>query len=52
MDKKIVRKLEKTRALLIQTGLKYGFQNKKTIMLSKRLDRIMNKYFSQCTFPK
>lgn len=52
MDNKILRKLERTRKLMIQTGLKYGFHNQKTILISQRLDEIMNQYYSEYTFTK
>ena len=44
MDKGILKQLEQTRELMIECGLKYGFQNTKTIQLSKRLDELLNEY--------
>ena len=44
MDKGILKQLEQTRELMIQSGLKHGFQNAKTIQLSKRLDELLNEY--------
>jgi len=44
MDKGILKQLEQTRELMIESGLKYGFQNTKTIQLSKRLDELLNEY--------
>lgn len=44
MDKGILKQLEQTRELMIESGLKYGFRNTKTIQLSKRLDELLNEY--------
>ena len=44
MDKGILKQLEQMRELMIESGLKHGFQNAKTIQLSKRLDEILNEY--------
>lgn len=52
LDQKTLRKLEKTRSLLIRTGLKYGFHNQKTLLVSQRLDEIINQYYSKYSFPK
>lgn len=43
---KILIELEQTRALMIQSGMKYGFQNAKTIQLSEKLDLLMNEFDS------
>lgn len=40
----LLRKLEHTRELMIQSGIKNGLQNPKTIRLSQQLDRLMNRY--------
>ena len=47
MEDKLLRKLEQTRRLMIQSGIEHGLQNPKTIALSKRLDKLMNKYDQQ-----
>ena len=44
MDKGILKQVEHTRELMIESGLKYGFRNVKTIQLSKRLDELLNEY--------
>ena len=44
MDKSILKQLEQTRELMIESGLKHGFRNNKTIQLSKRLDELLNEY--------
>ncbi|SOB91882.1 stage 0 sporulation regulatory protein [Ureibacillus xyleni] len=44
MDKNLLKKLEQTRQLMIESGMENGLQNPKTIRLSKQLDRIMNQY--------
>ena len=44
MDKGILNQLEQMRELMIESGLKHGFQNAKTIQLSKRLDELLNEY--------
>lgn len=40
----ILKQLEQTRELMIQAGMKYGFQNIRTIKLSKQLDVLLNEY--------
>nr|WP_232337136.1 aspartyl-phosphate phosphatase Spo0E family protein [Lysinibacillus timonensis] len=47
MDKVTLNLLEKKRELMIQSGLKNGLLNFKTIRLSKELDQLMNKYDSK-----
>ena len=37
MDKGILKQLEQTRELMIESGLENGFQNPKTIQLSKQV---------------
>ena len=44
MEKGILKQVELTRTLMIQSGLKHGFQNVKTIQLSRRLDELLNEY--------
>ncbi|WP_431029306.1 aspartyl-phosphate phosphatase Spo0E family protein [Lysinibacillus sp. LZ02] len=44
MEKGILEQLEQMRALMIQSGMKHGFGNAKTIQLSKRLDELLNEY--------
>ncbi len=44
MEKGILKQVELTRTLMIQSGLKHGFQNAKTIQLSRRLDELLNEY--------
>lgn len=36
--------LEKTRSEMIRCGIKYGLENEKTILLSKKLDILLNQY--------
>ena len=48
----LLTELEHTRALMIQSGMKYGFQNVKTIQLSKKLDILMNEYEQLATNEK
>ncbi|MDM5332541.1 aspartyl-phosphate phosphatase Spo0E family protein [Ureibacillus composti] len=40
----ILKELEDTRELMIQSGMKNGLQNPKTIRLSRQLDELMNRY--------
>ncbi len=47
VDKVTLNLLEKKRELMIQSGLKNGLLNFKTIRLSKELDQLMNKYDSK-----
>lgn len=42
MGKSLLKKLEQTRQLMIESGMENGLQNPKTIRLSKKLDRLMN----------
>ena len=42
MEKNLLKKLEETRQLMIESGMVNGLQNPKTIRLSKKLDRLMN----------
>lgn len=42
MDKDILKKLEITRQLMIDSGIKHGFLNQKTIQLSKQVDHLIN----------
>lgn len=44
MEKSLLKKLEQTRQLMIESGIENGLQNPKTIRLSKRLDQLMNQY--------
>lgn len=44
LDVKLLLELEQTRALMIQSGMKYGFQHENTLLLSKKLDGLMNEY--------
>ena len=44
MEKNLLKKLEQTRQLMIESGIENGLQNPKTIRLSKRLDQLMNQY--------
>lgn len=52
MENKTLIKLEKMRFLMIKTGLNYGFQNDKTLLISQRLDELINDYYSQCYLEK
>ncbi|MCT6924133.1 MULTISPECIES: aspartyl-phosphate phosphatase Spo0E family protein [Bacillales] len=47
MDDGILKQLERTRELMIRSGIENGLRNAKTIRLSKQLDRLMNKYEEQ-----
>lgn len=47
MDDGILKQLERTRELMIRSGIENGLRNAKTIRLSKQLDRLMNKYEAQ-----
>ena len=38
--------IEKTRREMIQCGIKYGLKNEKTILLSKKLDILLNQFGS------
>ncbi len=40
----LLLELEQTRALMIHSGMKYGFQHENTLLLSKKLDALMNEY--------
>lgn len=40
----LLAELEKTRVLMIQSGMRYGFRDVKTIKLSEKLDELMNKF--------
>lgn len=44
MDKDILRQLELKRQLMIASGIEHGFLNKKTIHLSKQVDRLINAF--------
>ncbi|MFP3918719.1 aspartyl-phosphate phosphatase Spo0E family protein [Lysinibacillus telephonicus] len=44
MENNLLKKLEQTRQLMIESGIENGLQNPKTIRLSKRLDQLMNQY--------
>lgn len=44
MENSLLKKLEQTRQLMIESGMENGLQNPKTIRLSKRLDQLMNQY--------
>ncbi|WP_074432918.1 aspartyl-phosphate phosphatase Spo0E family protein [Bacillus ndiopicus] len=47
MEEGILKQLERTRELMIRSGIENGLRNAKTIRLSKQLDRLMNKYAKQ-----
>ena len=47
MGKAILQQLELRRQMMIDCGLQYGFQNEKTIRLSRQLDRLINLYEQQ-----
>ena len=40
----LLKKVEDTRKLMIQSGLQYGLLDTKTILLSERLDELLNLY--------
>lgn len=40
----LLKKLEHTRELMIQSGMRNGLQNPKTIRLSQKLDQLLNRY--------
>lgn len=44
MRNDLLKKLEKTRQLMIKSGVENGLQNPETIRLSKKLDRLMNEF--------
>ncbi|MER1984570.1 MAG: aspartyl-phosphate phosphatase Spo0E family protein [Solibacillus sp.] len=44
MEKEILRQLEIKRQLMIASGIKNGFSNKKTIQLSEQVDRLINAF--------
>ncbi|MER2105379.1 MAG: aspartyl-phosphate phosphatase Spo0E family protein [Solibacillus sp.] len=44
MEKDILRQLEIKRQLMIASGIKNGFSNKKTIQLSEQVDRLINAF--------
>lgn len=44
VENNLLKRLEQTREMMIQSGMKNGLQNPKTIRLSKRLDELMNQY--------
>lgn len=41
--------IEKTRREMIQCGIEYGLENEKTLMLSKKLDVLLNQFGSSST---
>ena len=41
--------IEKTRREMIQCGIEYGLENEKTLMLSKKLDFLLNQFGSSST---
>ncbi|MEC1178716.1 aspartyl-phosphate phosphatase Spo0E family protein [Metasolibacillus meyeri] len=47
MEEGILKQLERTRELMIRSGIENGLRNAKTIRLSRQLDRLMNKYAKQ-----
>lgn len=44
MSRMILYKMEKTRELMIKSGIENGLQNVKTIRLSRKLDELLNLY--------
>lgn len=44
MSEVILKKLEHTREKMIQCGLEKGFLNDETILLSRKLDHLLNLY--------
>ena len=44
--------IEKARKEMIQCGIKYGLENEKTILLSKKLDILLNQLGSSSMFLK
>ena len=44
MSRMILDKMEKTRELMIKSGIENGLQNVKTIRLSRKLDELLNLY--------
>ena len=44
MSRLILDKMEKTRELMIKSGIENGLQNVKTIRLSRKLDELLNLY--------
>ncbi|MEO4054303.1 aspartyl-phosphate phosphatase Spo0E family protein [Solibacillus sp. CAU 1738] len=50
MDKGFLKQLERTREMMIQSGLKKGLLNAETIRLSKELDHLMNKYAKEAQY--
>ncbi|GLC87669.1 aspartyl-phosphate phosphatase Spo0E family protein [Lysinibacillus piscis] len=47
MGKLLLKQMEKTREMMIRSGVENGLQNVKTIQLSRRLDQLMNTYYRQ-----
>lgn len=47
-----LKKIEKLRALMIQSGLENGFHNIKTIRLSKKVDELHNQYNKEKGYPQ
>ncbi len=47
VEEGILKQLERTRELMIRSGIENGLRNAKTIRLSRQLDRLMNKYAKQ-----
>lgn len=48
----ILREMEKTRALMIQSGIKNGLHSLKTIRLSRKLDQLHNQYNKEQGYPQ
>jgi len=46
----LLKQMERTREMMIRSGVENGLQNAKTIQLSRRLDQLMNTYYRQTTF--
>lgn len=41
---RLLNRIEKTRAYMMQTALEKGFQDKEVISLSQELDQLLNEY--------
>ena len=44
LDEALLSEIESTRQLMIQSGIENGLQSNKTLLLSKRVDRLMNAF--------
>lgn len=45
MDNSIFEKIERTRELMIKSGIENGLLDAKTIRLSNKLDKLLNIYY-------